>query len=55
MRMKWSVNLACISGTSYLGMWQVVQLEVAWGQISGAESERAGGGLLLGLWQARQR
>lgn len=23
--MKWSVNLKCIPGTSYLGMWQETQ------------------------------
>jgi len=35
IRMKWSMNVECISGASDLGMWQLVQFAVALGQILG--------------------
>jgi hypothetical protein len=33
--MKWSTNVECISGTSELGIWQLAQFAVAFGQILG--------------------
>lgn len=35
IRMKWSTKVECISGTSDLGIWQLTQFAVAFGQILG--------------------
>src|SRR5687767_261001 len=35
IRIMWSVNAKCMSGTSYLGMWHVVQFSVATTQTRG--------------------
>ncbi len=35
MRMRWSKKVACTVGTSTCGMWQVMQLDLACGQIFG--------------------